>query len=120
MDGRFQYFLNQKKNIAVISFVGHAERSDVELWQKVIDVAQSVPCKFVVLNFVGVVEIEESLNPAIVRLQSAIRDSFREVLICGLHPGLYKRYNEKGMLRSYEVFPSLVEALQKIVAGGVK
>jgi anti-anti-sigma regulatory factor len=73
-----------------------------------------------VLNFSGVPEILEELDPALVRLQGNIRISGKRLVVCGLTPALKKRFQESGIIRSSETAGSLVEALQKIVSAAEK
>jgi len=116
--GGFEYFINQKRNVAVISFVGKADRSHIDHFAKCYDQVGALPCRFVVFNFTGVTGIAAELDPALVRLQVLVREAGREVSVCGLSSELKKRLTDSGIIRSYETYSSLVEALQKIVSSG--
>jgi hypothetical protein len=116
----FQFFLNQKQHIAVISFLGSAGRDAVSQISRCNEVILSLDCRYIVLNFAGMSGSEPELDPAWVRLQVNIRESGKELLICGINPELKKRFTEFGIIRSYENVESLVEALQKIVSGAGK
>lgn len=119
-DGSFHYFLNQKKHVAVVSFLGNCDVPALAQLNACQEAIHGLVCEHIVLNFAGVPEISVELDPVLVRLQGNIRDSGKSLVICGLAPKLRKRLESSGIIRSFEVTASLVEALQKIVSVAVK
>lgn len=119
-DSDLQFFLNEKRYVAVISFVGSVKVSDFPQLSKCLEVVQSLRVRFLVFNCAGITLFEPDMEPALVKLQAAARDGGRQIFLCGLSPDLKKRFEGSGIVRGYELVPSLVEALQKIVGGAVK
>lgn len=117
----FQFFLNQKKHIAVVSFLGKCTVGSIPQFKKCQESIGALVCKHIVLNFAGVTQIAEELDPVLVRLQVNIRERDKELIVCGFSSDLKKRLIDSGIIRTYETTNTLVEALQKIVAAsGVK
>lgn len=114
----FQFFVNEKRHVSVISFVGRIGPTDLAEINRCVEAIAFLRGKFLVFNLAGVTAMDEQFDPAFVRLQSVAREGGRQLFVCGLTADLKKRFSASGIIRTYEVVDTLVEALQKIAAPG--
>jgi anti-anti-sigma factor len=115
-----QYFLSEKKGIAVVSFAGKLSRENEPVLQQcAAELIEKRP-KFVILYLRDLgSRMDIAALPAFARLQKAVRELPAEMKVCSPHPELRALLEEKGLLRPNELCNNLVEALQAlpIVAG---
>lgn len=114
----FQFFVNEKRHISVISFVGRIGPADLMELNRCVEAIAFLRGKFLVFNLTGVTAMDEQFDPAFVKLQAVAREGERQLFVCGLNADLKKRFSASGIIRTYELADSLVEALQKIVVPG--
>ena len=106
------YFINKSSNILVVTYNGKLDaRGEVVFATCLSEVLGHEP-KAVVMNFQGVTDIENGQFFTFVKAQSSIRDSRCELALCELDPDLKAKLMKNGVVRSYEIFDNLVNALQ--------
>lgn len=114
-EDEFSYFLNAKKHILVVSFVGILKKSNLELFNKCQSEVLDSKSQTVIFNLAGLKDLANEMFPALSNLQLSIRDQHRKILVCGLNTTLRAPLQERGVIRNPEIVSTIVEALQKII-----
>jgi hypothetical protein len=111
----FSYFLNQKKTILVVSFLGHLASANTKVLERCMGEIKVAKCHYVVMNFKALQGLAEDQVPNLVIFQQNIRDLPAELILCELSATVKRVLENAGSIRSYEVKPTLIFALQHIV-----
>lgn len=116
----FSYFINSKKHILVVTFKGKAKRADASIFTDCLKEVASSTAEKIIFNLAGVQDISNDAFPYFSNMQLSLRDKNKSILVCGIATSLKSALIERGVIRTNEIVPSLVEALQKIVTPEVK
>ncbi len=113
---KFHYFLNNKKHVLVVSFIGIGSGKDVDTFIKCQRETTQSTAKFVILNLSGLEDLAPEAFVFLVKLQSSIRDKGKHLYVCGLNRDLRINLVNRGVVREIEMTTGLFEALQKIIS----
>jgi len=116
----FSYFINQRRSLLVVSWVGELRVMDAEVLKKCLQETLKSPPKFVILNLNGFTGYDTVLAGELVAFQQAIRDSRAWLILCGLDWSVREQMATKGLLVEGEVLPALKDALQYVLETGMK
>lgn len=109
------YFLSEKKNILVVTFVGPLVRGSAHILEKCIQELSKREATWVILNLRDVPgTVDRSVFPAFARLQKNVRDRKACLRMSALHPSLRLALDEQGLVRADETSDSLAEALSSL------
>ncbi len=80
----FTYFINQRRALVVVSWVGELRVLDSDSLKSCLNEALASPAKFVILNLHGFTGYDAVLAGELVAFQQAIRDTRAWLMLCGL------------------------------------
>ncbi len=114
----FSFFLNSKRAIVVITFVGELRAScSIPLKECVSQISEIKAAQFVVLNFLSVRSITEDSIEPLSQAISILRANYN-FFTCGISKLSERLLVEHGIFRENENFPDLLAALQAISRNG--
>lgn len=114
-EDEFRYFINAKKHILVVSYLGILKKSGSELFSNCQKEILDSKSDSVIFNLTGLKDLANDMFPVFSNLQLSIRDQNRNIIVCGLNTNLRAPLQERGVIRNSEVVSTLIEALQKII-----
>ncbi len=114
---KLNYFISEKSRIVVVSFVGPLVRDSALVLQECqAQILERNP-SLVILYFRDVPDrVDQTVFPAIARIQKAIRDKNIQLKLCSLHPHLRTTFNDFGIIRPNELADNLAQALEGVAA----
>lgn len=110
----FSYFLNRKRATCVVSFNGMLDEDGVPILNTCLNEVMSDSPKYVVLNFGGLLGVEEKVARPFVIFQQNLRD-VGSIYLCNLSGSLEAELKAKGIIRDSEIRHDLMDALQAIL-----
>jgi DNA-binding NtrC family response regulator len=116
----FKYFVNQRRSLLVVSWVGELRVTDADCLQKCREEVAAVTEKFVILNLHGFTGYDPVLAADLVSFQQAIRDTGAWLVLCGLEWSVREQLATKGLVVEGEILPALKDALQYVLEIGMK
>jgi len=116
----FQYFLNRRRSLIVVSWVGDLMVLDSEQLKVCLTEVKAANPKFVILNLHGFTGYDPLLAGELVGFQQAIRDTGSWLVLCGLEWKLREQLASKGLVVEGEILPTLKDALQYVLEIGMK
>lgn len=117
---KFSYFLNARRTLTVISWVGDLSVSNAPLLKKCMEEVVAARSKYVILNLHGLTDYDPVLAGDIVNFQQRVRNMQAWLLICGLQTRLRERMAAKGLVVESEIVDNLQAALQYLIEVGLK
>lgn len=109
---KLQYFLSEKNDYLVVSFVGAMNKLTAPDIEKCLEEVLPKNARKFVLNFHDVIQVEPGAIAPLVRFQKAMRDKPGEVRVCFLKPTFQRYLIDSGAIRPAEIAQNLLEALQ--------
>lgn len=109
----FQYFVAQKQQVVVISFMGDMSKSSMETLEKCLREVENLKIKFAILNFREVQNIDDSSNRLLSLIQSTLRKD-GELRLCGLAPDLKRHLCRMAVCRDKEIKNNIIECLESL------
>lgn len=113
-DNPFNYFLNVRRAIVVVSMNGNLRAADREKFEKCMAEVKQLPAKYVILNLQGFTDYDPTLASLIVNLQTNIRES-STLILAELAAGVRQKLATKGLIRESEIVGTLKDALQLVL-----
>ena len=117
---KLEFFLNKKKHIVVISFLGIAEGDSAETLYQCQTELIALEAKYVIFNMAGVIDITRAAYQGFVLLQTSVRDQSKKLITCAFTRELKATLIEDGVIRPGEIEDTLMGALQRVVNEGEK
>lgn len=111
----FGYFISQRDSILVASFFGPISNTSSQTIEKCTTEIRDSFAKGVVVNFHDVTDVQLSGIPLLVKLQVTIRKMPAHLRLCYIKPEVTNILDEKGAVRSSEMFENLQAALQSLL-----
>lgn len=110
----FNYFINRKETICVVSLIGAVQPGQEAVLQKSLEETTNAPTRYLVLNMGGVSGFEIEMGRAFTIYQQNLRSHAR-LFVCNLDPKVLGILKSSGLIREGEVVPDLMGALQQIL-----
>ena len=116
---KFSYFLNERRALLVVSWVGELEANDSEAIEKCSQEVKKSPCKYVIVNLQGVTGYDPVLAGPIVKFQDAIRNKPSFLVLTELSKDLREKLATKGLIREGDIMNTIKDALQLVLTMGL-
>lgn len=120
MGTSFKYFMNQRRSLVVVSWVGELRVLDSDQLKRCLEEVKATAPKFVILNLHGFTGYDTVLAGELVSFQQAIRDTSAWLVLCGLEWSVREQLASKGLVVEGEILPALKDALQYVLEIGMK
>lgn len=116
----FRYFLNVRRSLVVVSWIGELRVADSETVKRCTDEILKTHPKYVIFNLHGFLGYDAVLAGEIVKFQEAIRGQNAWLVLCGLEWNMREQMAGRGLVVEGEIHPTLKDALQYVLEIGMK
>lgn len=118
--GGFRYFLNARRALVVVSWVGELRVIDSAAVKRCLEEVLKANPKYVIFNLHGFTGYDTVLAGEIVNFQEEVRAKNAWLVLCGLEWTMREQMASKGLVVEGEIHPSLKDALQYVLEIGMK
>ena len=106
----FEFFISQRGEIAVICFIGVANRNTIELFEACIQQAEGITARHTIFNFRDLRDLREPFFRPLAKMMADARRR-GPVRLAGLNPQHKETLAVTGILRSQEISNNLNDAI---------
>lgn len=106
------YKLIEDKNICILAFRGNFNSKSRQAIEEVTSKILNSKCDTFILNFKGVERIDRTTHRLLMGIQLVIKkDLGAQLRVCELKPGIRSELVDFGIVKQFEYYPTLREAL---------
>ena len=112
MQESFNYFLNIRRNLIVISWNGELKAPDGNKIQECLKEVLKTPPRYIIMNCQGFTGYDPVLASDLVNFQEKLRKLPALLMITGMGQEVKEKLSTRGLIKEEEFVPTLQDALQ--------